>query len=267
MKKLILEKNWPEYLAEAFHLCTFMISAGVFGVLLESSASPFREVLTNDLLRRSVFGLAMGLTAIGIIYSPWGRQSGAHMNPAVTLTYMLLGKVRSVDAFFYILAQFIGGAFGVYLVLFIFGDSFSMPPVNFVATLPGGSGEFVAFLAETTISFFLMSVILGISNSQKLSPLTGLIAGTLVFLFITFEAPLSGMSMNPARSFASAFPGQLWNSLWIYFASPILGMLSAAVAYKRTTSGRIYCAKLDHNTNRRCIFNCEYDQLLAKRGA
>jgi aquaporin Z len=89
--------------------------------------------------------------------------------------------------------------------------------------------------------------------------LTGVFAGCLVALFITFEAPLSGMSMNPARTLASALPGNLWHALWIYFVGPTAGMLLAVDAYRliRRTPD-VVCAKLNHHTHRRCIFRCGY---------
>ena len=108
-----LAAHWPEYLMESAGLGLFMISACVFTVLLEHPASPLRQAIPDPLPRRALIGLAMGLTAVGIIYSPWGKQSGAHLNPSVTLSFFLLGKVRPWDAFFYSAAQFAGGVLGV----------------------------------------------------------------------------------------------------------------------------------------------------------
>ncbi len=86
-----LSRHWPEYLMEAASLGIFMISAGLVTVILEHPASPIWQVIPDPLFRRFVIGVAMGLTAIAIIYSPWGKQSGAHINPAVTLTFFRLG--------------------------------------------------------------------------------------------------------------------------------------------------------------------------------
>src|SRR5271165_6329401 len=85
--------QWPEYLMEAAGLGLFMISACAFTVLLEHPMSPVRQAIENGTLRRVLIGIAMGLTAIGIICSPWGKQSGAHLNPSVTLAFLSLGKV------------------------------------------------------------------------------------------------------------------------------------------------------------------------------
>jgi aquaporin Z len=107
--------HWPEYLMEAVLLGLFMLSACSFVVLLESPGSPVHRMLPDPLLRRFVLGLAMGGTAVALIYSRWGMQSGAHMNPAVTLTFHRLGKVPRRDALAYVAAQFTGGLLGVLL--------------------------------------------------------------------------------------------------------------------------------------------------------
>ena len=108
-----LKKHWPEYLMEAAGLGIFMVSASVFTILLYHPASPALQVLHEEFPRRVFMGLSMGLTAVGIIYSPWGKRSGAHLNPAVTLTFFRLGKVAPWDAAFYVIAQFAGGVAGV----------------------------------------------------------------------------------------------------------------------------------------------------------
>ena len=107
-----LRQHWPEYLMEAAGLGIFMVIACAFGTLLEYPASPVRQTITVPLLRRFLMGLAMALTAVSIIYSPWGKRSGAHLNPSVTLTFFRLGKVAPWDALFYVAAQFVGGLVG-----------------------------------------------------------------------------------------------------------------------------------------------------------
>jgi aquaporin Z len=242
---------------EAWGLGTFMVSAGLCTVLVIHPASPLSSL--DPLLQRALIGAMMGLTAVGIIYSPWGRQSGAHLNPAVTLTFFRLGKVARWDAAFYAMAQTLGGLTGVLLVLLLLRTAFADPPVAYVATVPGPDGPVVAFAAEALISFGLMLTVLLTTNSPRLMRFTGLFAGCLVVLYITFEAPLSGMSMNPARTLASALPAHLFDSLWIYLTAPPLGMLLAVEAYRliRRTPD-VVCAKLNHHTHRRCIFRCGY---------
>jgi aquaporin Z len=250
--------NWSEYLIEAAGLGLFMLSAASFATLLEHPGSPLRTALPSALVRRGFMGMAMGLTAIGIIYSPWGRRSGAHINPSVTLTYFRLGKIAPRDAAAYVAAQFVGGAAGLGLAALLLGDALGHASVGYVATRPGAHGLATAFAAEVTISFGLMNVVLWASNRPGLERFTGALAGCLVAAYITFEAPISGMSMNPARTFASALAGGDFSSLWIYFTAPPLGMLAAAEAYCRVLGKRaVECAKLRHDERSRCIF-CEY---------
>jgi len=254
-----LRSHWPEYLIEAWALGTFMISAAAFTTLLESPALPVRQAIADPDLRRALIGLAMGLTAVSIIYSPWGQRSGAHMNPAVTLTFLRLGKVARWDALFFALAQFTGGVLGVLIAVWSIGSPFTNPPVAYAATVPGPSGAGAAFLAELLISMGIMLVILAVSNSRRHARLTGVFAGCLVALYIAFEAPLSGMSMNPARTFASAAAGGSWTHAWIYYTAPILGMQAAVEIYRRiNASGSVKCAKLDHPDHVRCI-HCGYE--------
>lgn len=223
-----LRRHWPEYLIEAAGLGIFMISAGLFTAILESPESVIRRAIADPLPRRMIIGVAMGMTAIAIIYSPWGKQSGAHINPAVTFTFFRLGKVKPWDACFYIVAQFVGGLIGLLLVGGVLRGAIADPAINYIVTVPGSGGVGVAFLAELTISFGLMLTILFVTNNQKLARWTGVFAGILVATYITIEAPLSGMSMNPARTLASALPAQVWTAIWIYFIAPLLGMLLAA---------------------------------------
>ncbi|MBL8174663.1 MAG: aquaporin, partial [Bryobacterales bacterium] len=93
----------------------------------------------------------------------------------------------------------------------------------------------------------------------RLAGYTPFVAGGLVALYITVEAPISGMSMNPARSFGSAVAAGEWRALWIYFVAPPLGMLGAAEVYvRRNGLHRVFCAKLAHPNEERCIFRCNF---------
>jgi aquaporin Z len=253
-----LQEHWPEYLIEAWALGTFMISAGLVATLLGFPGSPVHRLIPDPMLRNVVGGAAMGLTAIALIHSPWGKRSGAHMNPAVTLTFLRLGKTRALDAIFFIAAQSVGGLLGVLVVAAVVGSAFTEAPVSYAATMPGPRGPWIAFIAELTISAALMFVILTLSGSTRLARFTGLAAGTLVALYISFESPLSGMSMNPARTLASAAPGMLWQNFWIYLTAPVLGMLGGAQLFLAVRGARrLACAKLLHPADVRCI-HCGY---------
>jgi len=254
-----LANHWPEYLMEGAALGLFMISACVFTVLLEHPSSWLHQAIPSPVLRRLLNGVAMGCTAIGLIYSPWGKRSGAHMNPSVTLTFLSLGKIQRWDAIFYVTAQFVGGLFGVVLAAVAIGLPVRHSAVNYVVTVPGAAGPGIAFWAEFLISFLMMSMILFASNTKRLERFTGVFAGFLLAAFITFEAPLSGMSINPARTLGSAIAANEWTALWVYFSGPPLGMLVASVAYRlRRGASAVFCAKLHHHNDKRCIFRCNY---------
>jgi aquaporin Z len=157
------------------------------------------------------------------------------------------------------IGQFVGGVGGVVLVALFVPHWMAHPTVNYAVTVPGPAGTGVAFFAELIISFILMLTVLIVSNKKNLNRFTGVFAGILVATYITFEAPFSGMSMNPARTFGSALPANFWNSLWIYFSAPPLGMLAAAELYVRSKGlHRVLCAKLHHENEERCIFRCNY---------
>jgi aquaporin Z len=254
-------RHLPEYLMEAALLGLFLIAAGLLTILFEAPQSPMHLAIANGDLRRFLTGIGMGIVAIALIYSPWGQQSGAHMNPAVTLTFYRLGKVKVQDALFYVLFQCLGGLAGIYLVAFGLGQVFVQPPVNYIVTVPGALGWLVALLGEWVVAFVMMMMVLLTSNHKKLNRYTGLFSGFLVMLYVTFEAPLSGFGMNPARSLASALPANVWTAFWLYVIVPPLGMLSAAGLYTHRFGDRaVKCAKLNHDNHKRCIFRCNYDR-------
>jgi len=248
-------QNWREYFAEALGLGLFMISACTFSVLLFHPA--YAPTGISQSLRLSLMGASMGVTAIAIFKSPFGKLSGAHINPAVTLTFWRLGKIRSTDAAFYVLFQFIGATAGVLISWGALGAVLADSMVNFAVTIPNGSGPAVSFAAEFAISFGMMATVLVASNHAGFSKFTPFVAGTLVAVYIAVESPISGMSMNPARTFGSAIFAGTWTGWWVYFAAPPLAMLAAAEIFLRLRGPHaVLCAKLDHDSSYRCIFNC-----------
>jgi aquaporin Z len=249
---------------ETAGLGVFMISACIFTVLFFHPLSRVEQAINNVMIQRVLTGAAMGLTSIAIHYSPWGRRSGAHLNPALTLSFLFLGKIRKWDAIFYVLAQFAGGIAGVGVAALLIGMPLMHSAVNYAATVPGPGGPTIAFEAECLISFVLMLTVLLVSNSKRLTRYTSLAAGFLVAAYITIESPVSGMSMNAARTLGSAVFAEEWTALWIYFTAPLLGMLSAAALYRsRFGVARVYCAKLRHHNGGPCIFNCNFGALHA----
>jgi aquaporin Z len=253
-----VRSHWPEYLAEAAALALFMIAASLFTTLLEHYESPIMTLIPDPFVRRALMGAAMGLTAAAIIYSPLGARSGAHMNPSVTLAFVRLGKVARLDASIYVVAQFAGAIAGMIAAHGLLGEVLAEPAVEFVATRPGTAGELAAVAGELAISFVMMSVLLRVAAHPRTMRWTGAAAAMLVMLNITFEAPLSGMSMNPARSFGPAFLSGRFDGLWIYFVVPPIGMLLAAEWFLRRRARAAPCAKLNHSRDVRCIF-CGYE--------
>ena len=243
---------------EALGLALFMLSAVGFAVALFHPGSPLGA--GDPLTRRLAMGAAMGLTAVALVYSPIGRRSGGHFNPAVTLAFLRLEKIAGADAAWYMLFQVIGGITGVAVASFLVGAPIAHTSVNYVVTVPGVAGRSGAFAAEVAISAILMTVVLSCANHPRLSRFTGLFAGALVAAFITLEAPLSGMSMNPARTVASALSANVWTGAWIYLVAPVFGMLAAVQLHARRQRP-VHCAKLYHPRGVRCIFRCDYAAL------
>lgn len=197
----------------------------------------------------------MGLTVVAIILTPWGKQSGGHFNPSITFAFYRLGKVAFWDALFYVTAQFVGAAIGATTAAFVLRNAPQVTAVRYAVTVPGIFGNAGAFGGELMISFVLLTVILFATNRRAWARYTPFLVGALYATFIAFETPLSGMSMNPARTFGSAFRSGYWQAIWIYFVAPTVGMLGAAEVFLWVRGGRgPYCAKLDHANNRRCIF-------------
>jgi len=227
--------GWPEYLIEAWALGTFMVSASIVTTELEAPGAVLRVAIGDARARLAIIGLAMGATAVALIYSPWGKRSGAHMNPCVTLAFFSLGRIGARDAACYMIAQCAGGLAGVLAAWRLMGSRFAQAPVSYIVTVPGAPGTLAALLAEAGISLLLMLAILQVSNSRRWSQYSGLVAGVLIACYVTFESPLSGMSMNPARTLASALPAGIYTGLWIYFAAPGLGMWAAARIFNALT--------------------------------
>jgi aquaporin Z len=227
------------YWQEAAGLGIFMLAACLGSVILEAPGSALHQALADAFVRRSLMGLLMGLTACCLIYSPMGKNSGAHYNPAVTLSFLRLRKIRVSDACAYIVFQCLGGLAGVYGAWALAGPRLALPQVHFIVTgpAPGPHGVAIAFAAELGMTFTLMSAILFSLQQPHLRRYTGLIAACILALEVAFFSPLSGTSLNPARSLASAVPAGDYGAWWVYLIAPLLGMLSAAEISFRFSAG------------------------------
>lgn len=249
-----LRRHWPEYAIEGWALGMFMISASVATVLLYDPRAPTFGLIENEFWKRALMALAMAGTAAAIIYSPWGKRSGAHMNPAFTLSFWAMGKINTVDAVYYGLFQFVGGLCGSLLSYVLTGGLLADPQANWAVTVPGPQGVAAALFSELIIAFILMFVVAVMLNS-KFDQLIGIVAGGLIFLYVLYESPYSGFGMNPARSFSSALPANTWTAFWVYLIAPPTGMLTAVFvhSYVLGLPADFTQPKLNPNYVTRCI--------------
>lgn len=225
-------RHWRHYLAEAAGLAFFMLGASIITTQLHYKEAWLHGIITNPFAQLASLGLLMSFVIAAIIYTPWGNKSGAHINPAVTIAMWRLGKIDAHDALFYILSQFAGGVVAVQIAGLLLGRGYTKAGTNYVVTQPGPAGASVAFIAEWIISFVLMMWAL---NDAKREKFAGLMIAILLGFYLVVEEPFSGMSLNPARSFASAFAAREWKDLWIYFVAPITATLAAAELFRWIT--------------------------------
>lgn len=240
-------------------MAVLLLIVAIGGTLVHHPASPVVAAIPATWMRRALLGLLIGGTILTMIRSRWGQRSGAHFNPALTLTFYRLGLVHRADAIGYVVAQFLGGVFGIALARLLLGNALTHPAVNSAVTVPGLAGTVGAFIGELVIAAVLMFTVLWFTNRPHLNRWTALVVASLLVTFLLLETPYSGMSLNPARSFASATSAWVWTAEWVYFSAPLLGMFLAAAAYQRLPGTRpVLCAKLHHDNHQRCIFRCRY---------
>ena len=235
-----------------------MLFVGVSAVALMWAPGSPVPVIEPAVLRRFVTGLLFAAGATAVVYSPLGQKSGGHINPAITLAFWRLGKFPARHVLPYVLAQVIGAALGVGVAYAVAGDL--LRRVQFAATAPGpGWTWWGALPAELACTFALAFLIFVAVNKSALAARTGLLAGGLVVLMVTIEAPISGTSVNPARSIAPALFVPLFRDQWIYIVGPIAGAWLAAVAYRQQWGRTTVCAKLYHTARYPCAFEtCGY---------
>ncbi len=247
-----IRERWPEILLEGVEVALLMVGICLAGTLVEWPSSPVRQAVHDPLMRRALLAILVGVTIVGIVHSPLGKRTGAHFNPAVTIGFLRLGRIRPWDAAFYVAAQSLGGILGVAACAALLGGRLAAPEIGYLVTLPG-AGEGVAFALEAAMTFALMLVILVVSQRALTAPFTGSAVAVLVTLLIVVEAPYSGASLNPARTLGSAAGAGVWAGLWIYLSAPTLGALLAAEVYHRSRGPCVGCCKLDHDCCKPCI--------------
>jgi aquaporin Z len=235
-----------------------MLFWGVAAVaFMWGTGSPVPEI-ANPMWRRLATGLLFAGGATAVVYSPLGQRSGAHLNPAITLAFWSLGTIGARDAAAYVIAQVFGAILGVAAAAAAWPEL--VRSVQFAATVPGDGWHWTgAFVAETIATFLLAFTIFVCINKPRLAARTGVIAGTLVAVLVTIEAPVSGTSLNPARSLAPALLVPIFRDQWVYFVAPVLGAIIAARMFRDRWGGATVCAKLYHTPTYPCPFaTCGY---------
>ena len=233
-------------------------AALVFGglsivILMSGQGSPVLALIPNDLARMAITGFLFGCIGGGIALSRVGTESGAHINPAVTMGFWLLRKLDARAAMGYIAAQLIGAALGS-LPLLVWGAMGRS--IAFGATIPGqGYATSTVVIGEAVTTFALITVLcvfLGFRPLRRYTPFT---MPLLYAVMVPLEAHLSGTSTNPARSFGPALISGRWDGWWIYWVGPMAGMAAAIIACS-SLARRIEVAKLYHfEADRRRLFH------------
>jgi aquaporin Z len=247
--------HWPEYGAELLGTA-FLLFAGVSAVVFDfGTGSPLAHVLPDKSARLLITGLLFAGSGSLVAISPLGKLSGAHINPAVSLAFWVQGKMHRLDLGGYILGQFLGAIIGTLLVALVWGGRAAS--VMNGATLPGaGYPLWAVFLAEVCLTFLLVLSIFLFVSSHRLMRWTPLMVWILVAMMVWLEAPISGTSLNPARSFGPALISWVWHDHWLYWLAPPLGALLAVGAFRLLTAGGrdVLTGKLFHVTHYRSVF-------------
>lgn len=229
-------RHWPSYLAEAGGVTLFMIASCCTAVLFHHPDSPIRQVLgESKLLRRAVQALVIGVVLIVIIFNPWSKRSGAHINPAVTLAFRFLSKISAANAFWYITFQCAAAVLSGFVLYQFLKPWYAHPDVNYNLNTPKpeNGGWSVALLAEFIISALLMLTTLVALHTEKLRKISGWFNIILIMFYVVFESPFSGMSTNPARSLGTAAAARNFDVYWIYAVAPISAMLLTTMLFRR----------------------------------
>lgn len=244
--RAMVTAHWRSYAAELLGTA-LLVFLGLSAVIYDfGPGSPAAAALRSPFALRLLTGFLFGGTGALIATSPLGRLSGAHLDPVLSWAFWLAGSLGALDAALYSIAQFAGAALGAALLPAVWGGFGAA--VRYGATLPGpGAGPWKAVGGEALTTFALVGGILWFVGHPRLRPFTPALLPPLVALLVAFEAPWSGTSMNPARSFGPALPAHALGVLWIYCLGPAAGAAAAALAAVRP--GRIHVAKVAHHAH------------------
>lgn len=250
--------HWAEIISE-FTGTAMMIFIGLSAVAINFGVgSPMSQFIPDAKIRLLLTAVLFAGGGTAIVYSPLGRRSGGHLNPAVTLLFWLMKKIKTHDAITYMLAQLAGAILGSFLV-YKFWGSLAVSTHLGVTTPGDGTSALTAFSVEVIMTFLLCFLILWMLSAAGWAPYTGLTVGVLVVGLVYFGAGVSGTSINPARSLGPAIVIKFFKSIGIYLTAPFLGSILAATIFNISKKQPyMLCAKIYHSMKYRCIF-CKYD--------
>jgi aquaporin Z len=248
--------HWPEYGAELLGTA-FLVFAGLSAVTFDFSAgSPLATVLPDSGTRRLITGLLFAGSGSLVAISPLGRLSGAHINPAVSLAFWLHGKMHHRDLVGYMLSQFLGATLGAGLLVLVWRDH-AASVHNGITTPGAGYPIWNVFLIEIGLTFLLVIAIFLFVSSHRLMRWTPLMTWLLVAVMVWVAAPITGTSLNPARSFGPSLVSWFWQDQWIYYLAPPLGAILAVGFFRLLTRlgmHDVLTAKMFHVPHYRSIF-------------
>lgn len=231
-----LRRHWPHYLAEAAGIMAFLTVSSLAAVVFHHPDSALARAFGPQAwVQRIGIAVAVGLLITAMANSPWGKRSGAHFNPAVTLGFWRLGYIATADALWYVLAQLAGAVVAGTSLFWLLKPWFGHPDIHYNTTVPieAAHGWALALGAEIMISAALMLVLLWALHSPRRKPWAGALAGLTLAAFVVVESPLSGMSLNPARTLGTAVAAGTYTHLWLYFLGPLGAMWATAALYQR----------------------------------
>lgn len=217
MDNAVHHPSYKKWLAEALGTF-FLVFAGTGAIVINEA--------THGIVTHAGIGFTFGFVVLVLVYA-LGPISGAHFNPAVTLGFTLTRHFPKHHVLPYVLSQLLGASFASLALLLLFGNV-----THLGATLPAGS-DLQSLVLEFFLTFLLMFVIMSVATGAKeVGQMAGLAIGLTVGLAALFAGPISGASMNPARSFGPAFISGHFEHHWIYWVGPILGAAMGAVTYR-----------------------------------
>jgi len=254
-KSMQTQLHWSEYGAELLGTA-FLVFVGLSAVVFDfGKGLPMSSLIPSHSIRLLITGLMFAGSGSLVAISPLGKLSGAHINPSVSLAFWVQGKMHHQDFIGYVIAQFIGATLGAILLVMIWGNY--AHSVNNGMTLPGvGYPLWLVFLAEVAMTCLLVLAIFLFVSSHRLMRWTPLMNWLLVATMVWLEAPISGTSLNPARSIGPAIVTNLWTAQWLYCIAPPLGGLLAVALFRLITVGErdVLTGKLFHTPEYRSIF-------------